>query len=109
MSILRPTWRLHGGGRAGRCATAAASYMRWAFDDGVQDTDARMWGMGHPRRLESGAKGGLGAAEEEGEGLRVVSAQGCGGAEEGNLVVAPAASLRPSAERSPLVAQDAAR
>jgi hypothetical protein len=33
----------------------------------------------------------------------VVVVDGMGGIEEGNLVVAPAASLRPSAERNPLI------
>ena len=73
--------------------------MRWAFDDGVQDTDARMWGMGHPRRLESGAKGGLGAEEESEGALPWWSIGVVGGREEGNWVVAPAAALLPSAER----------
>ena len=35
----------------------------------------------------------------DGERLRVARMGVCGGIEEGNLVVAPAASLQPSAER----------
>jgi hypothetical protein len=35
--------------------------------------------------------------------LRVVGGGGMGGIEESNLVVAPAAPLRPSAEREPLI------
>jgi hypothetical protein len=39
----------------------------------------------------------------DGGRLRVVGGDGMGGIEESNLVVAPAASLRPSAERNPLI------
>jgi hypothetical protein len=39
---------------------------------------------------------------EDGEGFAWLSVVGCGCDEEGNLVVSPAASLRPSAERKGL-------
>jgi hypothetical protein len=56
-----------------------------------------------------GWSGGLTGSCADGEGLHVAGAGGMGCAEDGNLVVSPAAALRPAAEWSPRMPRKAAR
>jgi hypothetical protein len=67
---------------------------------GVERQAGAAGGKDHVRQPISPARTAGGASR---------TARGVGGLEEGNLVVAPAASLLPSAERSPPTAQEAAR